>query len=82
MYFVEINFDNEVCALILLMSLPNSWKPMQDVVSNSFESENLKFNDVIDRILAKDVCIIDSNETVTSSSALNIEGMVKGITKL
>lgn len=38
----DINFDNEVCVLILLASLPNSWEPMRAAVSNSVDSEKLK----------------------------------------
>ena len=54
---VEINFDDEVRALILLASLPNSWEPMRAAVSNSVGSAKLKFNDVRDRILAEEVRI-------------------------
>ena len=32
---VEIDFDDEICALIVLASLPNSWEAMRMVVSNS-----------------------------------------------
>ncbi|KAG6525408.1 hypothetical protein ZIOFF_015364 [Zingiber officinale] len=70
---VEINFNNEVRALILLASLPNNWEPMQAVVSNSVGNTKLNFNDVRDRILAEEVRIIDSGEMLASNSALNIE---------
>ena len=45
---VEINFDDEVRALILLASLPTSWEPMRTVVSNSVGKGKLQFNDVRD----------------------------------
>uniref|UniRef100_A0A0D3A6Y6 Uncharacterized protein n=1 Tax=Brassica oleracea var. oleracea TaxID=109376 RepID=A0A0D3A6Y6_BRAOL len=69
---VEIEFDDEVRALILLASLPNSWEPMRAAVSNSVGTQKLKFNDVRDRILAEEVRRIDSGEASTSS-AFNVE---------
>ena len=44
--FLEIDFDNEICALIILASLPNSWEAMRMVVSNSIGKEKLKYNDI------------------------------------
>lgn len=42
------------------------------MVSNSVDTQKPKFNDVRDRILAEEVCIIDSGETSTNS-AFNVE---------
>ena len=70
---VEIDFDNVVCALILLASLPNSWEPMRATVSNSVGSAKLKFKYVRDRTLEEEVRRIDSGETLISNSALNVE---------
>lgn len=58
--------------LILLASLLNSWEPINTAVSNSVDTQKPKFNDVRDRILAEEVCIIDSGETSTNS-AFNVE---------
>nr|VDD56318.1 unnamed protein product [Brassica oleracea] len=69
---VEIEFEDEVRALILLASLPNSWEPMRAAVSNFVGTQKLKFNDVKDRILAEEVRRIDSGEASTSS-AFNVE---------
>ena len=69
---VEIEFEDEVRALILLASLPNSWEPMRAAVSNSVGTQKLKFNDVRDSILAEEVRRIDSGEASTSS-AFNVE---------
>ena len=44
--YVEIDFDDEVCALIVLASLPNSWEAMRMAVSNSIGNEKLKYNDI------------------------------------
>ena len=43
---VEIDFDDEICVLIVLASLPNSWKVMRMTVSNSTEKEKLKYNEI------------------------------------
>ena len=46
--FVEIDFNDEVHALILLASLPNSWETMRVTISNSIGSAKLKFSNVKD----------------------------------
>ncbi|KAL6313095.1 hypothetical protein AAG906_021154 [Vitis piasezkii] len=43
---VEIDFDDEIRALIVLASLPNSWEAMRMAVSNSTGKEKLKYNDI------------------------------------
>ena len=43
---IEIDFDDEIYALIILASLPNSWKAMRMIVSNSIGKEKLKYNDI------------------------------------
>ena len=43
---IEIDFDDEICALIVLASLPNSWKAIRMAVSNSTGKEKLKYNDI------------------------------------
>ena len=48
---IEIDFDDEIHALIILASLPNSWEAMKMVVSNSTGKEKLKYNDIRDLIL-------------------------------
>ena len=70
---VEIDFDHEIRALIVLASLPNSWEAMRMVVSNSTRKENLKYNDIRDLTLAKEICRRDADETSGSGSALNLE---------
>ena len=70
---VETNFDDEIRALIVLASLPNSWEAMRMVVSNSTGKEKVKYNDVQDLILAEEICRKDASETPRSSSILNLE---------
>ena len=47
---VGIEFDDEVRALILLVSLPNSWEAMRMTVSNSARKSKLKYDDIRDLI--------------------------------
>ena len=35
-----IKFDDEICTLILLVSLPNSWEPMKVTITNSIGNSN------------------------------------------
>ena len=46
--FVEIDFDYKIHALILVVSLPNSWEPMRAAISHFVGSVKLNFNNVID----------------------------------
>ena len=52
---VEIDFDDEIKALILLSSLPKSWSATVTTMSNSFSLSKLKLNEIRDLILSKDV---------------------------
>ena len=76
--FVEIDFDDEIRALIVLASLPNSWEAMRMTVSNSTRKEMLKYNDIRDLILAEEIRRRDAGETLGSSSALNLETKGRG----
>ena len=58
---VEIEFDDEVHALILLASLPNSWEAMRMAVSNSTGKSKLKYDEIQDLILSKEVRRRDAN---------------------
>ena len=70
---VEIDFDDEIRALIVLASLPNSWEAMRIAVSNSTGKEKLKYNDIRDLILAEEIRRRDAGETLRSGYALNLE---------
>jgi len=73
---VEINFDDEIQALIVLASLPNSWDAMRTAVSNSAGKNKLKYNDIRDLILGEEVRRRDSGEHV--GSALNVDNRGRG----
>ena len=67
--YVEIDFDDEIHALIILASLPNSWVAMRMLVSNSTGKEKLKYNDIRDLILVEEIRRRDAGETSGSGSA-------------
>jgi hypothetical protein len=51
---VKVTFDDEVRALLILCSLPESWNDLVMVVSNTVSGSNtLKFDDVIGVILSE-----------------------------
>uniref|UniRef100_A0A2N9GLT2 Retrovirus-related Pol polyprotein from transposon TNT 1-94 n=1 Tax=Fagus sylvatica TaxID=28930 RepID=A0A2N9GLT2_FAGSY len=75
---VEIEFDDEICALIVLASLPNSWEAMRMVVSNSAGKGKLKYNDIRDLILGEEVRKRDVGKTSSSGSAFNLETRGRG----
>ena len=53
---VQILFDEEVRALLILCSLPESWNSLVIDVSNSISSSNtLKFDEIIGIILSEDM---------------------------
>jgi hypothetical protein len=43
---VEIDFDDEIHALIVLVSLPNSWEAVRMAMSNSVGKSKLSYKDV------------------------------------
>jgi transposase InsO family protein len=66
---VEITFEDEVIALILLSSLPESWGGTVTAVSASAGKGKLKFDDVRDLIVSEEIRRRESGST--SGSALN-----------
>ena len=75
---VEIDFDDEIRALIVLASLPNSWKAMRMAVSNSIGKEKLKYNDIRDLIMDEEIHRRNAGKASESGSALNLETRGKG----
>ena len=51
--YVDINFENEIKALILMSSLPESWDIVVAAISSSRGSEKLKFAEIHDVVLSK-----------------------------
>ena len=53
---VGVNFDDEVRALLMLCSLPESWNGLVMAASNFVSgSSTLKFNDVVSVILSEEM---------------------------
>ncbi|CBI18761.3 unnamed protein product, partial [Vitis vinifera] len=75
---VEIDFNDEIRALIVLASLPNSWETMRMAISNSTGKENLKYNYIRDLILAEEIRRRNVGETLGSGSVLNLETRGRG----
>ncbi|KAE8661680.1 hypothetical protein F3Y22_tig00113725pilonHSYRG01810 [Hibiscus syriacus] len=69
---VETEFDDEIRALILLSSLPDSWNATVTTVSSSSGNSKLKFDDVQDLVLSEEIRQRESGEA-SSSSALHTE---------
>ena len=70
---VGIKFDDEVQALLLLSSLPNSWSGTVTAVTNSARSDGFTFEKIHDLILGKDVRR-RSSEELSSESLYVIRG--------
>ena len=75
---VGIEFDDEVRALILLASLPNSWEAMRMTVSNYAGKSKLKYDDIRDLILSEEVCRRDANIDNAQDQAFVMENKSKG----
>jgi hypothetical protein len=75
---VEIDFDDEIHALIVLVSLPNSWEAIRMAVSNSAGKSKLSYEDVSDLILNEGVCKRDADEASCFDAALNLETRGRG----
>jgi hypothetical protein len=69
---VKLDFDDEVRALLILCSLPESWNGLVMIVSNFVSSSNtLKFDDVVGVILSEEMQRKSTSET--SGNALTME---------
>ena len=75
---VEIDFDGKIHALIVLVSLPNSWKAVRMSVSNFAGNSKLSYEDVKNLILNEEVCRRDAGEAFCSGVALNLETRGRG----
>ncbi|CAJ2639359.1 unnamed protein product [Trifolium pratense] len=77
---VGIEFDDEVRALILLSSLPDSWSATVTAVSSSSGSTKMKFDDVRDLVLSEEIRRRESGES-SSSSVLHTKSRGRNSTR-
>ncbi|GKE46575.1 retrovirus-related pol polyprotein from transposon TNT 1-94 [Tanacetum coccineum] len=73
---VDIKFDDEVQALLLLSSLRESWSGTVTAVSGSIGTTKLKFDNICDLIIGEDICRKTSGEY--SNSLLSVEDKGRG----
>ena len=52
---VDINFEDEIKALILMSSLPESWDTVVAAISSFRGSEKLKFDEIRDVVLSESI---------------------------
>ena len=64
---VGIKFDDEVQALLLLLSLPDSWSGTVTAVNSSAGSDGFTFESIHDLILGEDVRRTSSGESSSES---------------
>ena len=67
---VEINFEDEIKALILMSSLPESWDTIVAAISSSQGSDKLKFDEIRD-VVRKSIRKREIENS--SSSALSVD---------
>ncbi|PKA49109.1 Retrovirus-related Pol polyprotein from transposon TNT 1-94 [Apostasia shenzhenica] len=60
---VDINFDDEVKALILLSSLPESWSTTVTAMSSSSGQKKMKLQEIRELILREDISKRESGES-------------------
>ena len=68
---VEINFEDEIKALILMSSLPESWDTVVAAISSSRGSDKLKFDEIRDVVLSESIRKRETENS--SSSALSVD---------
>ncbi|KAF3637944.1 putative cytochrome 82A3-like [Capsicum annuum] len=66
--FMDINFEDEIKALILMSSLPESWDTVVAAISSSRGSEKLKFDEIRDCGQPVESWILDSAKTFKSEN--------------
>ena len=68
---VEINFDDEIKALILMSSLPESWDTIVAAISSFRGSDKLKFDKIQDVVLSESIRKREIGNS--SGSALSVD---------
>ena len=75
---VEIEFDDEIRAMIVLAFLPNCWEAMRMAMSIFARKSKLKYNDIRDLILSEEVHKRDANIDNAQDQAFVTENKSRG----
>ena len=78
---MEIEFDDEIRAMIVLAFLPNCWEDMRMAMSIFARKSRLKYNDIRDLILSEEVCKRDASINNAQEQTFVIESKSKGINR-
>jgi len=68
-----IKFDDEIYALCLLGSLPDSWQVVRSAISNSAGKNTLKFEEVCNQLLDENIVRKYSGQEKASGSTLSAD---------
>ncbi|GJU30453.1 hypothetical protein Tco_1174042 [Tanacetum coccineum] len=71
---VDIKFDDEVQALLLLSLLPESWSGTVTIVGDSTGTTKIKFNNIHDLIIGEDILRKTAGEYLNSLLSAEDEG--------
>ena len=71
-----IDFDDEIKALLILSSLPESWDVTITIVSSSARGEKLRFDDVQNLVLGEEMH--KKKKSVSTNAILIMENREKG----
>ena len=76
---MDINFEDEIKALILMSSLPESWDTVVAAISSSRGSETLKFDEIRDIVHSESIRKREVGDS--SGSALRVDRRGRSKTK-
>ena len=76
---VDINFEDEIKALILMSYLPESWDTVVAAISSSCGSEKLKFDEIRDVVLSESIRKQEVGDS--SGSVLSVDRRGRSKTK-
>ena len=77
--YVDINFEDEIKALILMYSLLESSDTVVSAISSSRGSKKLKLDEILDVVLRKSICKREVGDS--SGSALSVDRRGRSQTK-
>ena len=73
---VEVKFDANIQALLILSQMPNSWDAVITSISATFEKNEMKLSKVMEMIMTEEIKRL-KNGVFSSGLALNMESRGK-----